>query len=450
MKAKALFLPISFAILIYLVFSTGELWWDSAVYIGMGKWIWSFGKNGLFESIRPPFLPLILGFFWRIGISPIFAEKILELAAFIFLIILTYVFGKRFFSKYAALLGASFVALSPTVLKMSGQVYTEIPSVAIGIASIILANAFFSGFFSGIAFLTKFPAALFALPAYLLSKNKKLFLAGIAIPIAIYLILNKIFYGSFLNPLFLANEVVKAGLGCTVLRAKPFWFYFSNALKEGAWFGLAPIGLIFWMRSKRFSIPVFISLLLPLAYFTILPCREARFAIFFIPTLALFSGLAIERLLLKAKASKRAMLLAFLLIVFLAGANAFFKYDKEPVWPRKAGSYFAIASALPPGEIWSSNPVHALFTDRRIEKVYYPVFNSSIANKFALYVKENRSKIGGVLLDNCSGGIICPPSDDACEKSLEEMLSTLDSSLNRFFFFEEGACWFGGWKSNPQ
>ena len=39
-----------------------DIWWDSAVYLGMGKHIYSLGEVGLWESSRPLIWPLILGF----------------------------------------------------------------------------------------------------------------------------------------------------------------------------------------------------------------------------------------------------------------------------------------------------------------------------------------------------------------------------------------------------
>ena len=44
---------------IFLVFYK-DVWWDSSVYIGMGKYIYSLGHSGLWEDYRMPLFPLIL------------------------------------------------------------------------------------------------------------------------------------------------------------------------------------------------------------------------------------------------------------------------------------------------------------------------------------------------------------------------------------------------------
>jgi len=50
--------------------------WDESVYIGMGKYIYSHGAIGLWESIRPINLPLITGAFWAAGLNPILFGEI--------------------------------------------------------------------------------------------------------------------------------------------------------------------------------------------------------------------------------------------------------------------------------------------------------------------------------------------------------------------------------------
>ena len=61
-----------------LFFLSPNIWWDSSVYIGMGKYMASFGKAGLWEISRPIVWPLILGFFWKLGLDVIFVGKVLS------------------------------------------------------------------------------------------------------------------------------------------------------------------------------------------------------------------------------------------------------------------------------------------------------------------------------------------------------------------------------------
>src|SRR3989344_1748702 len=67
---------ILFLILNFAFISFDNAGWDSAVYVGMGKYLFSHGQAGLWEPIRPLTLPIILGFFWKIGLNPLISGEI--------------------------------------------------------------------------------------------------------------------------------------------------------------------------------------------------------------------------------------------------------------------------------------------------------------------------------------------------------------------------------------
>ena len=90
----ALFLILNFAV---INFNDPE--WDSAVYAGMGKYIFSDGQFGLWEPIRPLTLPIILGFFWKIGLNPLIAGEIFILLISVGVIILTYILSNNLFDS---------------------------------------------------------------------------------------------------------------------------------------------------------------------------------------------------------------------------------------------------------------------------------------------------------------------------------------------------------------
>jgi len=63
-----------YSILIFFIISKilfllyeNNVWWDAAVYIGMGKYIFSLGDAGFWEASRPIVWPIILGFLWKIN-----------------------------------------------------------------------------------------------------------------------------------------------------------------------------------------------------------------------------------------------------------------------------------------------------------------------------------------------------------------------------------------------
>jgi len=80
--------------------------WDSAVYIEMGKYIFSFGKIGLWEPARALVWPIFLGFLWKIGLNPIIFGRITGLIFSLGCIYLVYLIGRKVFNEKIALLSA--------------------------------------------------------------------------------------------------------------------------------------------------------------------------------------------------------------------------------------------------------------------------------------------------------------------------------------------------------
>src|SRR3989338_4171249 len=102
------------------------VWWDSAVYTGMGKYIYSFGNAGLWEATRTVAWPLMLGFLWKIGLNAVFVGRILEIVFGSLCILLAYLIGKKLFNERTGLLASALLAFSPTFFFFNGVMLTEI------------------------------------------------------------------------------------------------------------------------------------------------------------------------------------------------------------------------------------------------------------------------------------------------------------------------------------
>ena len=162
------------------------VWWDSAVYIGMGKYIYSFGNSGFWEASRPLVWPLLLGFFWKVGLNAVFFGRLLELLFAAGCILLTYLIGKQIFNRKTGILSALFLAFSPTFYFFSTISLSEIPSLFFALISIyffINKKYFLTGLFSGLAFMTRFLESLVFIAILLIfilySKKNKDFINNI-------------------------------------------------------------------------------------------------------------------------------------------------------------------------------------------------------------------------------------------------------------------------------
>ena len=165
-KNKTLVILLTVVFLVHLVFLSGfhEIWWDSGVYAGMGKYLFSGGSSGLWENIRPPVLPALLGFIWFIGIPLQISGMILELLFSLGAVVLLYNITRYYFKEKVALIASAIFAFSAIFFYLSFHLYTEVPAlffVLLGIYLFTKKSYYFSGFSLFAAFLTKYPAGMF-------------------------------------------------------------------------------------------------------------------------------------------------------------------------------------------------------------------------------------------------------------------------------------------------
>lgn len=140
--------------------------WDEAVYIGMGKYIYSWSHSGLWEPLRPIAWPLILGFFWKIGFNIIVVSKFIALLFASANIFMVYMVGKKLFNKDIAIIASILLMITDVFFKSSTYALTDIPSTFFALLAIyyLVKDKFFiSGLFTGISFLFRFPQGIILL-----------------------------------------------------------------------------------------------------------------------------------------------------------------------------------------------------------------------------------------------------------------------------------------------
>ncbi|MBI2665037.1 glycosyltransferase family 39 protein, partial [Candidatus Woesearchaeota archaeon] len=218
------------------------LWWDSHVYIGMGKYIFSQGKLGLWEAFRPLIHPIILGAFWKLNFNPIFIGKCLDVIFSLLAIALTYKLGEKL-SKNIAVLSSLIFSLLPLFISHSGLILTEPLAISFGLLGIYLflknetwAHYLLAGLFLGLSFLTKFPQGIFFASIFfviifgrenILLKIKKLLIlsVGFIVPIVPYLFFNYLRYPNFLEPFISGSWIVSTA---TWLYGSGISYYFRE------------------------------------------------------------------------------------------------------------------------------------------------------------------------------------------------------------------------------
>ncbi len=454
----ALLLAAALARLLFF-FDYHEIWWDSGVYAGMAKYLWSGGNVGLWEHIRPVLWPLVIGIGWWLKLNLVWFARVIELVLSLVSVWLVYALGERWFSRRAGLVAGIVWAFSPIVFYLGFHEYTELPAVVLVLAGMYAASGrrwALAGAFAGLAFLMKFPAGIFIVVlglSVLLQRQWRPLVPlglGFSVPASAFLLFNHVMYGRMLGPLVDARESILGVLGCNVLRFKPWyqyliWIFADNWLNVLALLGIGALA----MRWKRqYALPL-LGLLVPAVYFMQLHCREYRYLALFLPFAALLAGhgaVLVVEWLEKNKLFRRWAWAVALLAMFFVSAfhGVLFYHGNEARVPDVVAEkyYHWLEGKSVAGEVWTSNPVVSVYADVPVRMLYYPVFSEGSAVDFNSYLQENVGRIGVVLLDNCGGGIVCPPGDAGCERQLLGMREFLGRNFRTAFSAESGRCWY--------
>lgn len=480
-QIKPIYLILFLALTIRLIFAFGwhEIWWDSGVYIGMGKYVYSAGESGLWEHIRPPLMPLTFGALWSIGLNPILFGRLLEILLMLGIIWLTYKITQNWINEKTAIIASLIIACSPIFYYLSFHQYTEIPSTFLVLLAIWLTTKekyLLAGITTGLAFLTKFAPGIFiAIILIYLIINKKwkpaiITIVGFAITTIPYFIWSLITYGGILATFHAAQDAINKALGCNVLRAQPWWQYFWWLIFSETKLHILAIPGIYalYKQWNKKHLLLALSITIPLLYFIQLNCRDYRYLTLFLPFIAIITAIGtmwvFERLI-RLRVHSRGVktpnpsrsptnsgkiaftILCVILSIWMLNTSINYYYGNEPQQPDiVAEEYFTYLSDKQiQGEIWTANPIMAAYTDAKLNKIYYPIYNEGISRNFTEYLRENKQKIGAVLMDNCGGGIICPPNDQQCEQQTQQIVQELDKNFKLNFNKQTGKCWYKVW-----
>jgi len=432
---KLILLILSLSLLIRLIFffNYHQIWWDSAVYIGMGKYIFSLGKQGLWEPIRPIVWPIILGFFWKLRLNPIFFGKLLINIMSFVIICLTFYITKKLYNEKTALIASVLVSFSSIFFFFGFRLYTEIPTlffVLIAFYFYLKRRLFFTGFFLSLSFLTKFPAGIFFICFVSVILWKKQFkkmpflFYGFILPLLPYLILNQSLYNNALFPFISAIEIIKNVLGCTVLRKYGWYSYLFFILKDNILNLFVVLGIYYSAKKYRKDkiLLILLLFLLPLLYFMQLSCREHRYIILFLPFLSILTAQGILKFgKLKKQDFSKILILTIIISLCFSLTYYLFNETRNPVQERE--NFYKFIEGQPIlNEVWITNPIINLYLTKKAYLLYYPVYDINTVFNFKQYLKYHN--ISYIFIDTCGGGMSCAPDDDACQGKTKEFIAS--------------------------
>ncbi|MFB6245352.1 MAG: ArnT family glycosyltransferase [Candidatus Nanohaloarchaea archaeon] len=413
--------------------------WDSSVYLAMGKNMFSLGRFGFWEVYRPPVMPIILGTGWFFGLEAR-AMRLVSLLISCLAVSALYLVVERLEGSRAALYSSLSLAGSFIFLR-----FTVDPLTGIAASGLILLSLYFletdrmlvSGSLAGLAFLTRFPAALVCLASalYILqsegydlrSASRKILAygGGFSVFLVMYLAASQVFFGSFFEPFATSLRVTSAATERYLFGLYFLW----SAIESSPMYLLALPGLYVFSKVRSSTQKLFfIPLVIFYVFFTAFPHKVGRYVLLFLPLMAYFAGIGMKALENRAPIDPgkvRAALVGVGLIVMMAnGVGVFGLNDYRS---QERAEFYSYVSELN-GTVASNDPRVNAYGDF----IYEPVPPAKLDS-----VWEKRSEYDYVVINSCQW--YCSNVGPGCRSDIREFESRL-SNLTRGFESNADQC----------
>ncbi len=452
--------------IIYLLLDY-PLWWDSHIYLGMGKYLFSGGNIGIWEPFRPLIHPLILGFLWKIGTNTILIGKILDLIFSTLTIYLVYKIGEKVFNKNTAIFASLIFSLTPLFIMFTGLVLTEPLSLFLGVLGLYFffreyqenskteislpknSSLYLSGLFIGLSFLTKFPMGLlFAtilIITFIYQKGWKkitaplIIIGGFFTVVIPYLLFNWYLYHNPFLPFISGTWIMTTG---TWKYGTGIWFYFTefffnnlahlfsfgllgkstalnNPLSNLLYLFIFPAVYWFWKRKEYLNYrksTLWLASLLFFLYFCYLPRKELRYLIFALPLLSLLTGEVLNIIYhqlkqQKIKTIKPTSFLVIFTIILLLPLPFPLDIERQPTFEKEINQ--VILKYQINGTVLSSDPAFISFLNLPIKTLDGMEFSPKI-------YQQQKEKYQLLFINECD--LLCPPQNQTCEQEKKDFL----------------------------
>jgi hypothetical protein len=419
---------IFFGIQLSSLFYARDLWWDASVYVGMGKYIFSLGHAGLWESERPLIWPLMLGFLWKLGLNEIMWGKILTFGFSIGCIVLTYCIGQKYFNKTTALISSLFLAFTPLFFLYTTVLQTEIPATFFLLLGIYYyeKKPFLTGILFGVSMMTRFFQVIIIssiLVYTLLKKREKIvdIITGFGIPVSIFCITNIFLYHDPFYP-FTLQVYMTQNTGWIFYQ--PWWYYFVELFKENLFFIVTIAGIYFILKEKKlekiFIVTIFIVGFIP---FIFEKHKETRLLISLLPFLIFLTvyglTLIVEHI---QNIHKKKIVYVILMIVWALYTIPLLHFN---TYDDHLDFFYDALADTSLEEIWISNPSMIAYTNKTAELIYFPLYNTEKIYE----LNEKISEAHMILLNSCDI-LPCPPLDTTCTTAHNAFIKSLQQNFN--------------------
>ncbi|MCD6483166.1 MAG: hypothetical protein J7K83_02765, partial [Candidatus Aenigmarchaeota archaeon] len=274
-------------------------WVDEAIYVSMGKYIFSRGEYGYMDVFRAFGLPLLSGIAWLIGISPLIFLKYLSIFSWFFSAIVLYEIERKILKT------GNMISLISFLFFLGFSIYytralTDSISMFFGLLGFyfLLRKDFFSsGFFFGFSGLIRYTGLtyfLVAIVAYFVNEilhkkqfHLKTFLKNVGVFTLMFsvmflpnLLLSKAYFGSYLYMI----------LSTFKNRYEQMWYGDANLLTHLGFVFLTPLAFSVFlilkkeMFNEQYSLAFIFVFILSLLFFSSpIMTKEKRYFMFVLP-----------------------------------------------------------------------------------------------------------------------------------------------------------------------
>jgi len=401
----------SFIIKAILVFFNEGLWWDEAVYLGLGrsiqKGIYSLDNEKPLETFRAPFLPFVISpFSWSIEYTRVFVVFLSLIAVFI-----TYYISKKLLGEDVALFASLFLSTNQLFVFFTGKVLSEPLFMIWFLLSLLFfmkkgkVDLFLSGLFFGFALITRY-IGFILLPTFIIyfifllykKRNREsligmlAFFSGVFLGISLALLISYFYYGNILTTfqtyaqitlgsVNILSQAPKNLLGIFEILGLQIFFVFL-----GFWLFIKEIG-----RETKFDKNLLLLLLFifPLIFTFLGRAAGSRYLLSFLPLYCIFSGFFVAKNNYKPKII---MFIAIFVCVFSLFIGSLF------TWNDRFGASSLVKASIYLKEITQENDT---ILSQSYPYVYYITERKTLIfpskeEEFVSAIKEN--KIRYVLL----------------------------------------------------
>ncbi len=445
--------------------------WDEAVYLAMGKYLYSAGQSGFFEIIRPIGLPIAIGWLWSLKANYILLSKILSIIFSAAYVAVSYIIAKKIFSKKTAIIASLLIVITPVFFGLSSLILTDIPATLFVLLAFYFfvekRNMFLCGLFTALAFTFRFPAGLIlviicllmllryfqekAVKFVVLIKNYVVYGLSFILFMVPYVLFNyfeyrndtsilwHVLFRPWIMGLWHQNNPSESVLTGTLLsRLYNVFYYPLNMIAQNLFLVFAILALVYWFSRKQYRNFRFNALaivfIIFLAYFSCILNKQVRFSLMFLPFTAMLAayGLSEAYSWLRRKRQRLALVIVIVLCLLQAlaitmaaissGAGYLLKNPVETKYDALA-KFFTEHNIS--GTVISTDPLPAAYLDNKLNPIFY---------SYDVLVKTFESDPTAGTMIYYAEGIWCAEQDTRCLAERERTSEYLMQNYNLVFY----------------